>query len=301
MKNQELTINWHITEACNYSCHYCFAKWNKNGKEILHSSDSIEALMREITKLPMLFNQYRGTDFNSIRLNLVGGEPLLYREQMIQIIRVARHHGFTLSMVSNGSLLDDEWCKIIANNFQSIGISIDSIDTKTNLSIGRHTKNHVMSSEKVLRNIEIVRKQNPNIGIKINTVVNQLNYQESLHSLIEKINPYKWKIFKMLPIVTDNLSITDDQFQLFLENHRALSHLIYSEDNDEMVDSYVMIDSFGRFFQNSLQKCSGYQYSQPIYLIGIEAALQEIFVDAQKYQQRYFALHQKPAPTKKVV
>jgi radical SAM domain protein len=301
MKNQELTINWHITEACNYSCHYCFAKWNKNGKEILHSSDSIEALMREITKLPMLFNQYRGTDFNSIRLNLVGGEPLLYREQMIQIIRVARHHGFTLSMVSNGSLLDDEWCKIIANNFQSIGISIDSIDTKTNLSIGRHTKNHVMSSEKVLRNIEIVRKQNPNIGIKINTVVNQLNYQESLHSLIEKINPYKWKIFKMLPIVTDNLSITDDQFQLFLENHRALSHLIYSEDNDEMVDSYVMIDSFGRFFQNSLQKCSGYQYSQPIYLIGIEAALQEIFVDAQKYQQRYFALHQKPAPTEKVV
>ena len=62
MKNQELTINWHITEACNYSCRYCFAKWNKNGKELLHSSASIEALMREIAKLPMLLNRYRGTD-----------------------------------------------------------------------------------------------------------------------------------------------------------------------------------------------------------------------------------------------
>ena len=122
----------------------------------------------------------------------------------MQIIRVARNHGFALSMVSNGSLLDDEWCEIIAHNFQSIGISIDSIDTKTNLSIGRHAKNHVTSSEKVLQNIGIIRKQNPNIGIKINTVVNRLNYQESLHSLIEKVNPYKWKIFKMLPIVCND-------------------------------------------------------------------------------------------------
>jgi len=295
MKNQELTINWHITEACNYSCHYCFAKWNKNGKELLHSSASIEALMREIVELPMLLNRYRGTDFQSIRLNLVGGEPLLYKEQVMQIIRVARQHGFALSMISNGSLLDDEWCKIIAHDFQSIGISIDSLDVETNLSIGRHAKNYVMSSEKVLQNIEIIRKQNPNVGVKINTVINRLNYRESLHSFIEKVNPYKWKIFKMLPIVTDNLSITDDQFQLFLENHRALSHLIYSENNDEMVDSYVMIDSYGRFFQNSLQKCEGYQYSQSICLVGAEAALQEVFVDARKYRKRYFTLHQKQA------
>ena len=26
MKN--LVINWHITEACNYHCKFCFAKWN---------------------------------------------------------------------------------------------------------------------------------------------------------------------------------------------------------------------------------------------------------------------------------
>lgn len=23
----ELVVNWHITEACNYNCRYCFAKW----------------------------------------------------------------------------------------------------------------------------------------------------------------------------------------------------------------------------------------------------------------------------------
>ena len=24
---EELTLNWHITEACNYRCRYCYAKW----------------------------------------------------------------------------------------------------------------------------------------------------------------------------------------------------------------------------------------------------------------------------------
>ncbi|EGR3240148.1 radical SAM protein, partial [Vibrio parahaemolyticus] len=26
-KANELVINWHMTEVCNYSCKYCFAKW----------------------------------------------------------------------------------------------------------------------------------------------------------------------------------------------------------------------------------------------------------------------------------
>ena len=25
---KELVVNWHITEACNYKCDYCFAKWD---------------------------------------------------------------------------------------------------------------------------------------------------------------------------------------------------------------------------------------------------------------------------------
>ncbi len=24
----EITINWHINEACNFGCNYCYAKWS---------------------------------------------------------------------------------------------------------------------------------------------------------------------------------------------------------------------------------------------------------------------------------
>ena len=35
-----LVVNWHITEACNYKCFYCFAKWQKNeNKEIIHNNE----------------------------------------------------------------------------------------------------------------------------------------------------------------------------------------------------------------------------------------------------------------------
>lgn len=29
----ELVINWHITEACNYRCRYCYAHWTVNRPE----------------------------------------------------------------------------------------------------------------------------------------------------------------------------------------------------------------------------------------------------------------------------
>lgn len=48
MKN-ELTVNWHITEACNFKCAYCFAHWNKAcKKELLHNPTEVEALLDQI-------------------------------------------------------------------------------------------------------------------------------------------------------------------------------------------------------------------------------------------------------------
>ena len=36
-----LTINWHVTEACNYRCQYCYAKWTDQPcpRELFHDRD----------------------------------------------------------------------------------------------------------------------------------------------------------------------------------------------------------------------------------------------------------------------
>ncbi len=283
----ELVVNWHITEACNFSCSYCFAKWeDKYGKELLHSADKVKKLMDEIQKLKGIFNQNNPKPFTHIRLNLVGGETFLYKKQVLSIIKEGKIREFDLSAITNGSCLDDEVIDAIASSFSNIGFSIDSLNDSTNLSIGRAVKNKPMDVESIFRSIKRIRNQNLNIDIKINTVVSALNLSENFHEFIGEIKPTKWKIFKMLPILTDEQSITDQDFTSFLERHNDLYNVINSENNDEMTDSYLMIDPMGRFFQNS-NSHGGYSYSKEIIEHGAEKALNDIEFNISKFRGRY--------------
>ena len=69
----EITVNWHIIQKCNYKCNYCFAKYdNYDKKEVHNSKKEIEILLNKIYQA--FSNKYK--DYN-IRLNIAGGEPTL--------------------------------------------------------------------------------------------------------------------------------------------------------------------------------------------------------------------------------
>lgn len=283
---RELVVNWHITEACNYHCNYCFAKWDKQKNELMNDENSVSKLMDEIQKLPAILNGKYLTEFESIRLNLVGGETFLNIRKVTKIIHQAKQRKFSLSAITNGSRLNNELVTLIANDFNSIGFSVDSLDSPTNIKIGRTEKSGVMDTEKVLRDISVIKELNPSIDIKINTVVSSLNQSEDLSAFIDQAAPNKWKVFKVLPVITRENEVSQDDFIEFLERHSKFENIISSEDNDEMTDSYLMIDPIGRFFQNSILG-SGYSYSTPIVNTGIEEALNEINFDPEKFHGRY--------------
>lgn len=291
----DLVINWHITEACNYSCFFCFAKWqDKNRKEILHSDIQINLLMDELQKLKALLGQCSSVPFGNIRLNLVGGEIFLYKNQLVSIIKAAKSKGFQISAITNGSLLDPETISVVADNFTSLGFSIDSLDTGTNLKIGRAFKNIPMNVHLINQSIAAIRAKNPSIEIKINTVVNEFNKLEEFHSFIEQTKPHKWKIFKMLPVIRSENGVSTAEFHQFLERHQNFGSIISSEDNDEMTHSYLMVDPLGRLFQNSAGSESGYSYSRNILEHGIEAALTDIEFDKEKFRSRYKLINTTP-------
>ena len=50
---------------------------------------------------------------------------------------------FKLSAITNGSLFNSANIAFIAQNFSSIGISVDSLNENTNVKIGRSTKTKV--------------------------------------------------------------------------------------------------------------------------------------------------------------
>lgn len=285
--SKELVINWHVTEVCNYSCQYCYAKWEKQGTELIQDNEKTRQLLERVYQY---FNEYKaanGFAYDSIRLNLAGGEPLLYPGKVLRIIKQAHQIGFKTSIITNGSRLDEPLMRALAPYLSVLGISLDSLKMKPNQEIGRADRHgRVINIGKLVEAIKLGRQLNPSLLLKINTVVNSINWRDDMNPSIFHFSPDKWKIFRMLPTVTDALSTSADEFDAFVERHRSLEKVIQVENNADMTESYIMIDPHGRFFQNADGK-KGYQYSQPILEVGADAAFSQVTWLSNKFCTRY--------------
>jgi radical S-adenosyl methionine domain-containing protein 2 len=291
---RDIVVNYHLTESCNYHCHYCYAKWQVQDSKI--------ELCNDIGEVKNLFNQintlfrYKLPDeypddfghWSSIRLNLVGGEPTLSKN-FGQIVTVARQIGFKIGIVTNGSYLDEEFVLQIANRISIIGISIDAIRNDLMAIIGRSTSSgKVLDLYSLITNLNLLRNLNSRVKIKINTVVNKYNHDQNISRFINRLAPDKWKIFKALPNIEPECEISDMQFYDFLDIHNKFSSIMFPEDNDLMTGSYIMIDPFGRFFDNTCRDGEkGYRYSEPITRVGAYNAFHEINVNMGKFMSRY--------------
>ncbi|PKO40259.1 MAG: radical SAM protein [Betaproteobacteria bacterium HGW-Betaproteobacteria-6] len=297
--SSELVINWHMTEACNFRCRYCYSKWQAGpGKELIHSPERSAAMLAEIARHFSPDNPrdqaHLGMQWDSVRLSLAGGEPLLYSREVVGVVALARDLGFRVSLITNGSRLTQALMAELAPQLSVLGLSLDSAMASTNREIGRADKHErVLSLSNLAAIVESGRRQNPDLRVKINTVVNALNFTEDMSQPIRQLAPDKWKVLRMLPTITSDLAITDHEFAEFVARHQKLGGIMAAEDNNDMIESYIMIDPHGRFFQNA-RNGNGYRYSEEILTVGAERAFRQICWQAEKFQSRY---HSKPSET----
>jgi len=225
--------------------------------------------------------------YKNVRLNFAGGEPMLLQKRFSRLLTVAKNLGFELSLITNGHFLTENFIKQYASLFSIIGISYDSQLTISQKEIGRiDRKGESISSEGLLAKVALLRQVNPNIQIKINTVVNAVNKFEDFNQLITTINPVKWKVLQVLPVENEAFQITNQTFNNFLTRHKKLARYVSAEDNNSMTQSYLMINPEGKFYQNKLNG-SGYTYSEGIIKKGVEEALQQIELDWTAFSNRY--------------
>lgn len=294
-----LVINWHLTEACNYSCQYCYATWTESScrRELIRDPERTTTLLNVVYQFFRPGNQINPLasrlDWSSVRLNLAGGEPLLHAGKLPSIISQARDLGFEVSLITNGSHLTDKLLNQLAPQLIWLGISIDSVSPASNHAIGRvDRRDKLLNVEGLSASLAGARQSNPGLRIKLNTVVNRLNHDEDLSSLIQRLAPEKWKVLRMLPVVSQHLVVSDEQFAAFIARHQEFDRILCAEDNQDMRDSYLMIDPHGRFFQNSpLVAGQGYAYSRPILEVGTEAAFAEMAFDHERFRARYIPIN----------
>lgn len=281
MLNTELVINYHITEKCNYDCKFCFAKWEMPNE--IHSKVGQSELL--IKKLADYFIDPKKEN-KTARLNFAGGEPMMLGKRFIELVAYAKEQGFSVSIITNAHYLTTHFIEQYSHYFSIIGISYDSQFSETQKKIGRiDRKNKQLSPQELEQRIKLIKLTSPLTQVKVNTVVNSLNWQENFTQFLSAIKPDKWKVLKVLPVKSNALTITSYQFESFVQRHKLVD-VISVENNDSMTESYLMINPEGRFYQNKTG-ASEYVYSNSILTKGVAESLAEIEFNTDKFSSRY--------------
>lgn len=265
------TINYHLHRACNARCRFCFATFRDVGGQ-LSTEDSV--------KLLEMLRREGGE-----KITFAGGEPTLHPDIGF-LVSQAKRIGFRTSIVTNGArlapLLDG-----YAADIDWVGISVDSANETTQVTLGRGLGDHVA------RAVDLAaRCHEVGVRVKLNTVVTALTWWEDMGALVRRVRPRRWKVFQVLPVAGQNdesvgdLLISGAQFKAFVTRHAYLADEGFApvpEDNVLMTGSYVMVDPLGRFFSNTLGRHS---YSAPILEVGVNAAWAEVAFDEDRFDRR---------------
>jgi radical S-adenosyl methionine domain-containing protein 2 len=191
----------------------------------------------------------------------------------------------TTSITTNGSLLNEKKIDGMRDIVDWIALSIDSGSDEVEAQLGRGTGNHVKHCTEMA---QIIR--DAGIQLKINTTVTSLTYHENMIPLIQALRPDRWKVLQMLHIHGENddavedLAITVDQFDYFVENHRDVilenGESPTYESCDMIENSYFMITPSGNVKIDSGSVITKFSLNE-VSSVGVET-----FVNPEKYQNR---------------
>jgi radical SAM protein with 4Fe4S-binding SPASM domain len=112
------TIKMSVGAKCNMKCTYCCAA---NREDYDSRRLSPETLVSQITGL------YDDPISVSPKVTLLGGEPLVYKQDLFQFIPLLRKNipNIKIRAVTNGLLLDPEWAKFFIETNTEVSISHD--------------------------------------------------------------------------------------------------------------------------------------------------------------------------------
>lgn len=197
------------------------------------------------------------------KINFSGGEPFLFKRFLGELVKYCKETLCleSVSIVSNGSLIDKHWMSKFGPFLDILAISCDSFNPDVLRAIGRCTKegdtDHIEQTKRVRDWCELY-----NVVFKMNTVITVHNVNENIIEQVRMLRPKRWKVFQVLPIEGENvgsnptardahkLEITKEAFDSYIARHRAdtfIAKVIVPEDNAHMRDSYLILDQRMRF------------------------------------------------------
>ena len=154
------SINWNITRRCNLRCRHCyFAAGEPQANEL--STEEALAVVDEIAKTFGGGDGGNGGDEGGevggdacgggVRVTFGGGEPLL-REDLFEILAYGKERGLSMSLATNGTLLDEETAyKLRACGVSEVIIPIDGTKRTHDWLRGKNSFERAVRAAKACR------------------------------------------------------------------------------------------------------------------------------------------------------
>lgn len=189
-----------LSEQCNLSCRYCFLGNNdiEKRQHFSHKNMSIETaqkgvdfFVRQIEKINL--SNFKNDDFKPFII-FYGGEPLLnfevldYVATQINKLRLTNPHfkNVTMSVVTNGLLLDVEKLRRMRELNVGVSISIDGYNEEANAMRVDRAGNPTFSD--VLTILDMAKENGFEVGLSITLTEETIKDTSKMLNLIEKYN-----------------------------------------------------------------------------------------------------------------
>jgi uncharacterized protein len=210
-----------VGPLCNLSCRYCYYI----GKKDLYPGNN-SPLMKDDILEKYIIQHIQASSGNIINFSWHGGEPLLagidfYRK----VIDLQHQHKPSGSLIvngiqTNGTLIDEEWCRFLSSEKFIVGMSIDGPGGMHNKN--RRTNENGTSLQMALSGFELLKKYG--VIPEILCVVNSANvrYPLIIYNFFKELGA---KYITFLPLVifqpgavsgVSRLSVPSEEFGIFL-------------------------------------------------------------------------------------
>ena len=212
-----------VGSTCNINCSYCYY----HGKKSLYPETN-DLLMADNILEEYIKQHIQASTENFINFSWHGGEPLLagiefYRKVLrFQITHKPADKKIINGIQTNGTLINEEWCRFFAREHFLVGISIDG--PAEFHDICRRTKDNRTSWKQVYKGYQLLKKHS--VLPEILCVVNSENVRQPLviYNFFKQIGA---KYITFLPLVehehgssagVSRNSVKSEQYGHFLSN-----------------------------------------------------------------------------------
>ncbi len=189
-------IDIELTHNCNLRCVMCsFVEGSQINKAFSNEKRSKHEYQADLPSLEEWDKFFSGIRRRSPVINISGGEPMLH-PGFRDIAAMLKKYGFTVTMTTNATLIDEDMADFVSAHFDAIVISVDG-----NREVHDRIRNSPGAFEKTYKAIgllnELKKKRKVRTPrITINSTISWENCADLSFAgeLYGRFAPYKWNI-----------------------------------------------------------------------------------------------------------